>query len=35
MVHNDVTNTRVAAGLYPAIFLDTLRSKSVLSCLDA
>ena len=35
MVHNDVTNTRVAAGHHPAISLDTLRSKSVLSCLDA
>ena len=35
MVHNDVTNTRVAAGLHPATSLDALRSKSVLSCLDA
>ena len=34
MVHNDVTNTRVAAGLHPAISLDALHSKSVLSCLD-
>ena len=31
----DVTNTRVAAGLHPATSLDALRSKSVLSCLDA
>ena len=35
MVHNDVTNTRVAAGLHPATSLDALHSKSVLSCLDA
>ena len=35
MVHNDVTNTRVAAGLHPATSLDALCSKSVLSCLDA
>jgi len=35
MVHNDVTNTRVAARLHPATSLDALRSKSVLSCLDA
>jgi len=35
LVHNDVTNTRVAAGLYPATSLDALCSKSVLSCLDA
>jgi len=35
MVHNNVTNTRVAAGLHPAISLDILHSKSVLSCLDA
>jgi len=34
IVHNDVTNTRVAAGLHPATSLDALRSKSVLSCLD-
>ena len=34
MVHNDVTNTRVAAGLYPVTSLDALCSKSVLSCLD-
>jgi len=34
MVHNNVTNTRVAAGLHPATSLDALCSKSVLSCLD-
>jgi len=35
MVHNDVTNTRVAAGLHPATSMDALCFKSVLSCLDA
>jgi len=35
MVHNDITNTRVAAGLHPATSLNALHSKSVLSCLDA
>ncbi len=34
LVHNDVTNTRVAAGLHPATFIDFLDSKSVISCLD-
>ena len=34
MVHNDVTNTRVATGLHLATSLDTLRSKSVLLCFD-
>ena len=35
MVHNDVTNTKVAAGLYPATSLDALCSKSVLLCLNS
>jgi len=35
MVHNNVTNTRVAAGLHPATSLDALCSKSVLSYLNA
>ena len=34
MVHNDVTNIRVAAGPHPATSLDALHSKSVFSCLD-
>ena len=34
MVHNNVTNTRVAARLHPATSLDAFHSKSVLSCLD-
>ena len=34
MVHNNVTNTRVAARLHPATSLDALCSKSVLSYLD-
>ena len=34
MVHNDVTNTRVAARHHLATSLDALQSKSVLSCLD-
>ena len=34
MVHNDMINTRVAARLHSATFMDTLCSKSVLSCLD-
>ena len=34
MVHNDVTNTRVAAELHLATSLDALHFKSVLSCLD-
>ena len=34
MVYNDVTNTRVAAGLHLATSLDVLHSKSVFSCLD-
>ena len=31
LVHNDVTNTRVATGLHPATFL---YSKSIISCLN-
>jgi len=34
MVHDDITNTRVAARLYSATSIDTLCSKSVTSCLD-
>ena len=34
LVHNDVTNTRVSAGLHPATSIDFLHSKSVISCLD-
>jgi len=34
LVHNNVTNTRVAAGLYAATSIDFLHSKSVISCLD-
>ena len=34
MVHNNVTNTRVAARLHPATSLNALHSKSVLLCLD-
>jgi len=34
LVHNDVTNTRVAAGLHPATSIDFLHSKSIISCLD-
>jgi len=35
IVHNNVTNTKVAARLHPVTSLDALHSKSVLSCLDA
>ena len=35
LVHEDVTNTRIAAGRHPATSLDALRSKSTTSCLDA
>ena len=35
LVHNDATNTRVAAGHHPATSLDTLYFKSILSYLDA
>ena len=34
LVHNNVTNTRVAAGLYPATSINFLHSKSVISCLN-
>ena len=34
LVHEDVTNTRIAAGRYPATSLDALCSKSTTSCLD-
>ena len=34
LVHNNVTNTRVSARPHPATFIDFLRSKSVISCLD-
>ena len=34
LVYNDVTNNRVAAGLYSATFINTLHSKSVLSYLN-
>ena len=34
IVHNNVTNTKVAAGLHLATFLDTLCSKSILLWLD-
>jgi len=34
LVHNNVTNTRVAAKLHPATSIDFLHSKSVISCLD-
>ena len=34
LVHNNVTNTRVSAGPYPATSIDFLCSKSVISCLD-
>ena len=34
LVHNDVTNTRVATGLHPPTSIDFLCSKSVISCLD-
>ena len=35
LVHDDVTKTRISAGLHPATSLDALRSKSAASCLDA
>ena len=35
LVHEDVTNTRIAAGRHPATSLDGLRSKSTTSCLNA
>ena len=34
LVHNNVINTKVAAGLHPATSIDFLYSKSVISCLD-
>ena len=34
LVYNDVTNTRVATGLYPATSIDALCSKSITSCLN-
>ena len=34
LVHNGVTNTRVAAGPHPATSIDFLHSKSVISYLD-
>jgi len=34
LVHNDVTNTRVATGLHPATLINFLYSKSVISCMD-
>ena len=34
LVHNDMTNTRISAGLHPATSIDFLHSKSVISCLD-
>ena len=34
MVHNNVTNTRMATELHPATSLDALCSKSILLCLD-
>ena len=34
LVHNDVTNTRVAAGWSPATSINFLCSKSITSCLD-
>ena len=34
LVHNDVTNTKVSAGLHPVTSIDFLHSKSVISCLD-
>ena len=34
MVHNNVTNTRIAARLYPATSINFLHSKSIISCLD-
>jgi len=35
LVHEDITNTRIATGCYPATSLDALHSKSTTSCLDA
>ena len=35
LVHEDVTNTRIAAGRHPATLLDALHSKSTTFCLDA
>ena len=34
LVHNDVTNTRISAGLHPATTINLLYSKSVISCLN-
>ena len=34
LVHNNMTNTRVAAGLYLATSINFLCSKNVISCLD-
>jgi len=34
LVHNNVTNTRVAAGPHPAASIDFLHSKSIISCLN-
>jgi len=34
LVHEDVTNTRIAAGRHPATLLDALCFKSTTSCLD-
>ena len=34
LVHENVTNTRIAAELYSATFIDFLYFKSIISCLD-
>ena len=34
LVHNDMTNTRVAARPYPVTSIDFLHSKNIISCLD-
>jgi len=34
MVHNNMTNTRVATGLHPATSIDVLCSNSITLCSD-
>jgi len=35
LAHEDITSTKIATGRHPATSLDTLRSKSATTCLDA
>ena len=35
MVYNNVTNTKVTAGLHPVTFINAFYSKSVILCLGA